>query len=68
MAAHAILKTIKIDISWTKRDKKANEATFPTKFGIPDLMEGFLPRSETILILKSKMAAQKWHPTPCLNT
>ena len=68
MAAYAILKTIKSDIAWTKCDKKANEATFPIKFGMPDLMEGFLMRSETILTFKSKMAAQKWPPTPYLNT
>ena len=68
MAAFAILKTIISDISWTKFDKKVNEATFPTKFGIPDLMEGFLMRSETILTFISKMAAQKWPPTPYLNT
>ena len=49
MAADAILKTIKSDISWTKCAKKANEATFPTKFGNPYLMEIFLLRSETIL-------------------
>ena len=41
MAAYAILKTITSDIYWTKCDKKANEATFPTKSGIPDLMGGF---------------------------
>ena len=68
MAAYAILKTIKSDISWTKCANKANEATFPTKFGNPDLMERFLLHSETILTFKSKMAAQKWPPTPCLNT
>ena len=68
MAAYAILKNIKSDISWTECDKKANEATFPTKFGIPDLMWGFLKRFETILTSKSKMAAQKWPPTPYLNT
>ena len=41
MAADAILETIKhvkSDISWTRCAKKANEATVPTKFGIPDLM------------------------------
>ena len=59
MAVYAILKTNTNDICWTKCDKKANEATFPTKFGIPDLMEGFLLRSETILTFKFKMAAQK---------
>ena len=58
MAADAILKTIKSDISWTKCDKNANEATFPTKFDIPDPIERFLPCSETILTFKSKMAAQ----------
>ena len=58
MAAYAILKTIKSDISWTKCAKKANETTFPTKFGIPELMERFLLCSETILTFKSKMAAQ----------
>ena len=68
MAAYVILKSIKSDISWTKCDKKANEATFPTKFGIPDLMGGFLMCSETILTFKSKMAAQQWPPTPYLNT
>ena len=68
MAAYAILKSIKSDISLTKCDKKVNEATFPTKFGIPDLMKGFLMRSETILTFKSKMVAQKWPPTPYLNT
>ena len=68
MAAYAILKTIKSDISWAKCDKKVNEATFPTKFGIPELMEGFLMHSETTLTFKSKMAAQKWPPTPYLNT
>ena len=35
-----------------------NEATFPTKFDIPDLIERLLPCSETILTLKFKMAAQ----------
>ena len=68
MAAYAILKTIKSDISWTKCAKKANESTFPTKFGNPYLMERFLLHSETILTFKSKMAAQKWLPTPYLNT
>ena len=58
MAASAILKTIKSDISWTKGDKNANKATFPSKFGIPDPIEGFLLCSETILTFKSKMAAQ----------
>ena len=58
MAADAISKTIKSDISWIKCDKNANEATFPTKFGIPDLIERVLPFSETILTFKSKMAAQ----------
>ena len=38
MAVDAILKTIKSDIVCTKCAKKANEATFPTKVGIPDLM------------------------------
>ena len=56
MAADATLKTFKSDTSWTKCAKKTNEATFPTKFGNPYLMEIFLVRSETI----SKMAAQKW--------
>ena len=55
MTDYAILKTIKSDISWTKCAKKANESTFPTKFGISDLMERFLMHSETILTL-SKMA------------
>ena len=68
MAANAILKTIKSDISWTKCAKKANEATFPTKFGNPYLMEIFLFRSETILTYGYKMAAQKWTLTPYLNT
>ena len=36
--------------SWTQWAKKANEATFPTKFGLPGLLERFLLRSETILI------------------
>ena len=45
LAAYAILKPIKSDIFWTKCNKKAYEATFPTKFGIPDLMVGFLMRS-----------------------
>ena len=58
MAADAILKTIKSDISWTKCDKNANGATFPTKFGIPGPTERFLLCSETILTFKSKMAAQ----------
>ena len=58
MAADAILKSIQSDISWTKCDKNANEATFPTKFGIPDPVERFLLCSETILTFKSKMAAQ----------
>ena len=58
MAADAILKTIKSDIFCTKCAKKANEATFPTKFGIPDLMERMFLCSETILTFKSKMAAQ----------
>ena len=49
MAAYAILKTIKSDISWTKCANKANKATFPTKFGNPDLMERLLLHSETIL-------------------
>ena len=49
MSADAILKTIKSDISWIKCAKKANEATFPTKFGNPYLMERFLVCSETIL-------------------
>ena len=62
MAAYAILWTIKSDISWTKCARKANEATFPTKFGIPGLMERLLLRSETILTFKSKMTAQKWPP------
>ena len=57
MAAYAILKTIKSDISWAKCVKKANEAIFRTKFGIPDPMEGFLMHSETTLTFKSKMAA-----------
>ena len=68
MAADAILKTIKSDISWAKCDKKENEATFPTKFGIPDPMEGFLMHCETTFTFKSKMAAQKWPLTPYLNT
>ena len=68
MAAYAILKTIKSDISWSKCAKKANESTFPTKFNNPYLMEWFLLRSETTLTFKSKMAAQKWLPTPYLNT
>ena len=68
MAAYVILKSIKSDISRTKCDKKDKEATFPTKFGIPDLMGGFLMRSETILTFKSEMATQKWPPTPYLNT
>ena len=67
MAAYAILKTIKGDISWTKCAKKANESTFLTKFDNPDLMEIFLLRSETILTFKSKMGAQKWLQTPYLN-
>ena len=58
MAANAILKTRKSGISWTKCATKANEATFPTKFDITDLVERLLPCSETILTLKSKMAAQ----------
>ena len=45
-------------ISWTKCATKANEATFPTKYDITDLMERLLPCSETILTLKSKMASQ----------
>ena len=68
MAAYAILKTTKSDISWTKCANEANEATFPTKFNNPYLMERFLLHSETILTFKSKMAAQKWPPTPYLNT
>ena len=48
--------------------KKANEAVFPTKFGIPDLMEKFLLRSETSLTSKSKKAAEKWSPAPQLDT
>ena len=55
MAANAILKTIKSDISWTKCDQNANEATFPTKFVIPDPIERFLMCSETILTFKSKI-------------
>ena len=57
MAAYAILKTIKSDLSWAKCVKKANEAIFRTKFGIPDPMEGFLRHSETTLTFESKMAA-----------
>ena len=68
MAAYAILKTIQSDISWSKCAKKANESTFPTKFSNPYLMEWFLLRSETILTFKSKMATQKWLPTPYLDT
>ena len=45
----------KSDISWTKCATKANEATFRTKFDITDLMERFLPYSESILTFKSKM-------------
>ena len=68
MAADAILKTIKSDISWTKCAKKANKAIFPSKFCNPDLMEIFLLRAETNLTYKSKMAAKKWPLTPYLNT
>ena len=55
---NAILKTRKSGISWTKCATKADEATFPTKVDFTDLVERFLPCSETILTLKSKMAAQ----------
>ena len=66
MAANAKLKTRKSDISWIKCAEKA--IFFSIKFGITDLMERFLPCSETILTFESKMAAQKWPPTPYLNT
>ena len=51
MAADAILKPIKSDSFCTKcaKKKKANEATFPTKFGIPDLMERIFVCSENHL-------------------
>ena len=37
---------------------KANKVTFPTKFGIPDLMERFVLYSETIFTFESKIVAQ----------
>ena len=58
MAANAILKTIKSDISWTKCAKKANEATFLLSLASQIQMERFLLCSETILTFKPKMAAQ----------
>ena len=57
MAKNAILKTNKKYYllnqmckkqKKTKKKKKANEATFPIKFGNPDLMERFLPCFEII--------------------
>ena len=56
MAADAILKTRKSDFLLKQMClKPANKVTFPTKFGIPDLMERFLLYSETILTFKSKI-------------
>ena len=39
MAADAILKTRKSDISWTRLTKGAYEVSFPTNFGITDVIE-----------------------------
>ena len=48
----------KSDLFWSKCAWKANKITFPTKFGIPDLMQRFVLDSETIFTFKSKIVAQ----------
>ena len=39
MAANALLKTRKSDVSWTRLTKGAYEVSFPTNFGFTDIIE-----------------------------
>ena len=41
MATNAILKSRKSDISWTRLTKGAYEVSFPTSFGMTDVIEKY---------------------------
>ena len=61
MAADAIMKTRKSDLSWYKLDRKANEVSSPANSGITYVIEWFLLCSDTSWHSKPKWLPQNGH-------